>query len=163
MCDTRFAVLLLRVPCTCVLQTTASVMPECSGPPNLALKRNAKSPFSQLLHRKPMKHQHFLFCEIDPVLRHHLCLHFYTENQRKLNIFCLARLIQFSICFIGTNGPLPLSWIIHRIPTEIHCSLFDEMDSAFDPLHRCERPLMLQDQPKPKNSRKLARPQLCHF
>ena len=39
----RFISLLLRVPCTPVPQTTASVMPESSKPPNLALKRNAKS------------------------------------------------------------------------------------------------------------------------
>ena len=45
----RFISLLLRVPCTCVIQTTASVMPERSKPPNLALKRNAKSPFGKVL------------------------------------------------------------------------------------------------------------------
>ena len=39
----RFISLLLRVPCTPVPQTTASVMPESSKPPNLALKRNATS------------------------------------------------------------------------------------------------------------------------
>ena len=44
MCNPRFTALLLRVPRTCVLQTTASVMPERSKPPNLALKRSAKSP-----------------------------------------------------------------------------------------------------------------------
>ena len=43
VCRPRFIALLLRVPCTPVLQTTASVMPERSKPPNLALKRNAKS------------------------------------------------------------------------------------------------------------------------
>ena len=49
MCRPRFISLLLRVPCTCVIQTTASVMPERSKPPNLALKRNAKSPFGKVL------------------------------------------------------------------------------------------------------------------
>ena len=50
MCHPRFTALLLRVPCTCDLQTTASVMPERSNTPNLALKRSAKSQFSKLLH-----------------------------------------------------------------------------------------------------------------
>ena len=48
MCKPCFNALLLRVPCTRVLQTTASVIPERSKPPNLALKRNAKSPVSHL-------------------------------------------------------------------------------------------------------------------
>ena len=43
MCNPRFRTLLPAVPWLPVLQTIASVMPERSGPPNLALKRNAKS------------------------------------------------------------------------------------------------------------------------
>ena len=57
LCHPRFIALLLRVPCTPVLQTTASVMPERSKPPNLALKRNATalvSPMSHIFKRKSM-------------------------------------------------------------------------------------------------------------
>ena len=66
MCKKCFIALLLRVPCTHVLQTTASVMPERSTPPNLALKRSAKSHFSQLLYIYARKTQHFV---INPALK----------------------------------------------------------------------------------------------
>ncbi len=62
VCRPRFIALLLRVPCTPVLQTTASVMPERSKPPNLAWKRNSKSPFSQLSHTNPKEITHLLVC-----------------------------------------------------------------------------------------------------
>ena len=48
ICKLRVTALLLRVPRISVIQTTAGVMPERSKPPNLALKRNAKSPVSHL-------------------------------------------------------------------------------------------------------------------
>ena len=80
VCRPRFIALLLRVPCTPVLQTTASVMPERSKPPNLALKRNAKSPFCSLLHIFPLDFQHFwplafdnLMCRNKQVKNGHLC------------------------------------------------------------------------------------------
>ena len=67
-CNPRFMALLPRVPCTCVLQITASVMPEGSDLPTLALKRNAKSPVSPLLHTFPKEIQHFCTCFFDPLL-----------------------------------------------------------------------------------------------
>ena len=66
MCHPRFTALLLRVPCTCDLQTTASVMPERSNTPNLALKRSAKSQFSKLLHIFPKENQHLLLALLWP-------------------------------------------------------------------------------------------------
>ena len=55
MCKPRFTTLLLRELHVRVIQTTASVMPERSKPPNLALKRSSKSLVSPLLHIFPME------------------------------------------------------------------------------------------------------------
>ena len=48
MCNPRLGALLAAVPRLRVLEMTASVMPERSEPPNLALKRYARAAVSQI-------------------------------------------------------------------------------------------------------------------
>ena len=59
MCNPRLGALLAAVPRLRVSEMTASVMPERSEPPNLALKRNASAALSQFSYTFTMDFQHF--------------------------------------------------------------------------------------------------------
>ena len=67
MCNPRLGALLAAVPRLRVSEMTASVMPERSEPPNLALKCNASAAFSQFSYTFTMDFQNFWLAQVADV------------------------------------------------------------------------------------------------
>jgi len=86
LCHPRFIALLLRVPCTPVLQTTASVMPERSKPPNLALKRSSKSLVSPMIHIFPMEINVFYVDRSTTTMPNHLVSFLFTFTREIVHL-----------------------------------------------------------------------------